>query len=310
MASSDSLSGIGFSPLGNVGLGLTGQYGSYDAYMPSMLGMGYGMGMNSSIFPMGGLYGMYNPGYMAKMYQDVEASQAIHTGNMHQILLDNEVRAHKETNTAAVKKMLTDSDIQQRMSTLYEKVITGDQDGICQEFDRLQNYVLNTYKAEFKASGNDPLTSATRHIEAVYSQMASVWAGDGRAHNLMDDIKYYGENSFKNGFMQGFKKGHNSRYVDETLNHCFGLRIQNKESKDLRQDLGNGIGRTASVLEKGAYGSAIAVGATGIALGLGKAFSFGKLPWLKCMGKAAPIAAVVGLGAGMLADIFWQVSKD
>ena len=67
------------------------------------------------------------------------------------------------------------------------------------------------------------------------------------------------------------------------------------------------------VLEKGAYGSAIAVGGTGIALGLGKVFPVfsKKLPsWWKCMGKAAPGAALVGLVAGMIADIFWQVSKD
>ena len=54
-----SIAGIGYSPLGTMGLGMSGQYGSYDAYMPSMMGMGYGMGMMNPMFGMGGMMGAY-----------------------------------------------------------------------------------------------------------------------------------------------------------------------------------------------------------------------------------------------------------
>ena len=108
------ISGIGWNPLGNVGLGMSGQFGSYDAYMPSMYGMTpsmYGMGMNPSIFGMNGMYGMYNPSFMANMYQQVEASQAMHSGNMHELLLNNEVSAHRDTDSALVKKILTNAEL-------------------------------------------------------------------------------------------------------------------------------------------------------------------------------------------------------
>ena len=44
MTTGYGISGIGYSPLGNLGLGSTGSYTSYDMYMPSMMGMNYGMG--------------------------------------------------------------------------------------------------------------------------------------------------------------------------------------------------------------------------------------------------------------------------
>ena len=103
------ISGIGYNPLGNMGLGMSGAYGSYDAYMPSMMGMNYGMGMGMNpSFGMGGMMGAY-PAFMAQMQQvqnQIEASQAEHNSAMHNILLNNEVNAHRETDSALMKKML------------------------------------------------------------------------------------------------------------------------------------------------------------------------------------------------------------
>jgi len=309
-----SIAGIGYGPLGTYGLGMSGQFGSYDAYMPSMYGMQ--MGVNPSIFGMGGMYGMYNPAFMANMYQQVEASQALHSGNMHELLLTNEINAHRHTDSALMKKMLTNGDIQQGVANLYDKVKSGDQDGICQAFDQLKGYVFSTYRDELAARGDkiNPVTSATQYIEAIYGQLASAWSGDGKVHSLRDDIVKYGDSSFQNGFMSGFRKGHHSRYVDETLNHCFDLRIDHKESKDMRQNLGNGFGRVTSVLEKGAIGGGIGVGSAALGIGLLKGINatfaktencISKMPW----GGPLKVLGWLGVAAGVVADICWQAER-
>lgn len=324
-----SIAGIGYGPLGTYGLGMSGQFGSYDAYMPSMYGMSpsmYGMGMNPSIFGMNGMYGMYNPAFMANMYQQVEASQAQHSGNMHEMLLNNEINAHRHTDSALVKKILTNADVQQSAANLYDKVKSGDQDGICQEFDKLRDNILNTYRDEFAAMGDkiNPITSATHYAEHVYGNLATAWAGDGKTHSFRDDVIKYGDSSFQNGFMSGLVRDHHDRYVDETLNHCIDVRIDHKESKDRRQALGNGLGRVASVLAKGAIGGGIGLGAGAIGLGtlkgLDKAFFTHKeiidgvekkvngtklisnIKW----GGPLKFLAAAGIIAGMVADIFWQ----
>ncbi|MBQ7763970.1 hypothetical protein IJ384_01235 [bacterium] len=315
------ISGIGYNPLGTLGLGSTGQYASYDAYMPSMMGMNYGM--NNSVFPMasvngiGGMsginamYGMYNPMFMANMQQQMEASQAIHNNNMHNILLNNEIAAHNHTDKALIQKMLTNGDIKQQIQNLYDKVKEGDQDGICNEFDKLKNFILNNYRDEFAAKGFkiNPSVAATECIEALYGNIISAQNG-GQVHDLRSDIKRYGDGAFENGFNSGFKRGHHGRYVDETLNHCFDLDIDQKGSKDMQQSLANGVGRTASVLQKGAYGAAAGVGAATLGCGLIKFFGspLNLKPFTK-FGKTAWVAAALGAAAGMAADIWWQASN-
>lgn len=309
------ISGIGYNPLGNYGLGMSGQYGSYDSYMPSMMGMNYGMGMNPSAYGMNGMagmngmmgMGMYYPTFMAQQQNQVEQMQLQHAGNMHTQLLNNEVNAHRETDSALMKKMLTNGDIQQGIQNLYNKVREGDQDGVCNEFDKLKNYVYSTYRDELTARGNkiNPSVSATQYIEAIYGQVISAQTG-GEVHDLRSDIKKYGDGSFENGFMTGFRSGHHGRYVDETINHCFGLDIDQKGSKDLKQGVGHGIGRAASALEKGVYGAAIG-GATFAGLNLvGKGIwsLFGsKMPF---KGKFAAIGAGIGAIAGIAGDIIWK----
>ena len=307
------ISGIGYGPLGNVGLGSSGQFSSYDAYMPSMIGMNYGMGMGMNpMFGMGGMLGAY-PQFMAQMQQtqnQIEASQAQHNSAMHQILLQNEVQAHRETDSALVRKMLTNGDIQQGVQNLYNKVREGDQDGICSEFDKLKNYVLNTYRNEFAARGDkiNASVSATQCIEAVYGNIISQQTG--AIHDLRSDIKRYGDASFTNGFLQGFRRDHHSRYIDETLNHCFDLQIDQKGSKDMKQTLGNGVGRTASVLEKGVYGAGAGIAAAGILSGAAKVLSFGIHPFWAALGKMWKPALCIGAIAGAAADIWWQTTDN
>lgn len=303
------ISGIG-NPLGTLGLGAMGTYGSYDSYMPSMLGMG-GMGMNSSIFGMGGMGGMmsYYPQYMTQMQQaqnQMEIMQAQHAGNMHNVLLNNEVMAHRETDSALMSKSLTNGDVKAGIDRLYAKVVEGDQNGICEQFDLLKDAVIRTYSDEFKARG-DKINidqAATRRIEELYANIIS--AQTGKIHNLETDIKRYGDNAFANGFLQGFRKDHHSRYIDETLNHCFGLQIDQKGSKDFKQGIGYYLGLGANSLEKGALGAVGGFTLAGL-VGGGGAKIFGN-SFLKNFGKFGKWGAIAGGLAGVVGGLLWKYS--
>ena len=269
------ISGIGWNPLGNVGLGMSGQFGTYDAYMPSMMGSSYATAMCNPMFAgaMSGMYGMYDPTYYTRMKQEMEKSQAIHASAMHNIMMNNEVNALRETDSGLMQKILTNGDIQTGIHTLHTKVKEGDQDGICAEYDKLLNAVLTTYHKEFKAMGSkiNPATSARQYIEAVYNRVISQQTGQ-RA-DLMSDIKRHGDSSFTNGFMGTFREGHHGRFVDETLNHIYGIQIDQKEHKDMKQKVGGGLGYVGSALEKGAYGAVAGAGAMGLGLATVKGFN-------------------------------------
>ena len=274
MTTGYGITGIGY-PLGNIGLGSTGTYMSYDNYMPSMIGMnpmtaGMGYGMNNSIFGMGGM-GYYNPMFMAQMQQQVEASQIAHAGSMHTAVLNNELKAHRFSDSTLINKILTNGDIQQGVQNLHAKVLEGDQDGICAEFDKLKNYIFVTYKDELKSKGDkiNPSTAVTQIIEVVYGNIISAQNG-GKVADLRSDIKKHGDGAAMNGFMSGLRSGHHERYVDETLNHCFGLEVDQRASKEFKRDFGNGIGRIVSTLEKGVYGAGAAAVITGVGTGLYK----------------------------------------
>lgn len=321
MAPGYDISQIGYSPLGTMGLGSTGAYGSYDYLMPSTYGMGMGMGMDQSIWNMGGYgmnpafgggYGMmgyFNPAYMAQLQQQVESSQAQHASNMHSQVLANEVAAYQTTDSALMQKILTNGSVQQGVQNLYAKVMEGDQDGICAEIDKLQQYIYDTYAEEFKASGcKNPAKEATQYIEIIYGNIAE--ANTGKQSSLRDDILQHGDNAFLNGFKQGFREGHHERYTAETMNHCFGLDIDNKGSQDFRQDVGKVFGTGASVLEKGAYGAVAGaalytVGGGALSLA-GK--SFGLLKNMKFNVKALGKWAVLAAAAAAVADIVWKIT--
>ena len=304
------ISGIG-NPmgLGTYGLSAPGMYGSYDNYMPSM------MGMNGSIFgasAMNPMMAMYNPAYMTQLQQQIEASQLTHANNMHAGVLGNEVAAHRRSDSALIQKVLTDSDIQYGVQNLYEKVQKGDQKGIREEFDKLKSYVYQTYGSELDDRGDkiNRATSANRVIEIAYSRIISAQNG-GQVANLRDDIVKYGESAFKNGFMQGFRRGHQGQYIDETINHCFGLRINQKEHQDALQGLGELTGRGASVLEKAAYGAGLGaatytIGGGVVSLG-GK--SFNVLKNMKFNPKTMGKFAIVAAGLAAVGDILWQMAE-
>ena len=308
------ITGIGYpmTGLGNLGLSATGSFASYD---------NTALGMNSSLFGMNPMmYGMYNPLYMGKMMAQMETNQVNHASNMHTTLMNNQVQATTETDRAQVSNMITNGSVQQGIMTLRQKVLEGDGQGICLEFDKLKSQIKQTYRDEIAARGAEetPDAAATRILEGLYSQIVS--AQVGQTVTLANDINQYCDGAATVGWKTGFHKGHNGMYKDEVLNHCYGTRIDQKASKDGWKTLMNGLGRFGSVVEKGAIGAVVGTGAYGGIWGLGKLFGglFSKkgskfADWgfkmsKESFGKTLGWAAV----AFMVGDIVWQIcdSKD
>ena len=312
MTTGYGISGIGYplTGLGNYGLGATSQYASYDNYMLGLNGMGGMNGMNGSIFGMNPMYGMYNPLFMGKMYAQMEQNQLAHASNMHSNLLNNQVRATAETNRAQINTMLVDASIQRGIDNLRQKVVEGDQDGICQEFDKLKNQVYKTYGDEILARGTEesPSAAATRMIENFYGSIVSAQVGE--PVNLRTDIEKYGKGAGSTGFMQGLRKGHHRRYVDETLYHCFGTQIDNKGSKDFSRNLGRVGGGIASFVEKGVVGLGIGSGlyALGIGITKGLAALIGQGSHIKWNNKWLGGIAAAGAVIGMVGDVIWGIA--
>ena len=296
------ISGIGYplAGLGDYGLGTNSTYGNYDNYMLGMNGMGYManpamMGMNGSLFG----YGGYNPMFMGQLMSQMEKNQANHAADMHTLLLNNQTRAHRETDTSLIDMVMTNASVQKGVKDLAEKVREGDQDGICLEFDKLRKQIYKTYGDEIRARGSEenPYEAATQLIDVLYTQIVTAQNG-GATADLEQDIKKYGDKAFKNGFKQGHRKGHHDRYVDETIQHCYGRRIDEKESKDRAQTVGKVAGRIVNGLEWGAAGAAL--GATGYGIKYLITKTFDK----KSFGKWSLVAGLAGIGA----DILWKLA--
>lgn len=312
------ITGIGYpSMLGNYGLVGSTAYGSYDAYMPSMMGMnGSLFGTNAMMNPM--MMGMYNPMYMGQLMQGYEASQVDHAANMHSKITNNGVKAYGETDSALVQKIATNGDVQQGIKNLHTKVREGDQDGICKEFDKLKQYILTTYQDELAARGNkiNPLTTTVQIIDSIYSNVVTAQNqanGSNEVASLEADIKKYGDGHLMNGFMSGFRSGHHEKYVDETLQHCYGYDIDRQSGKEVGQTITKGVGTVASVVEKGVYGCAIGGGTYALGAGISKGIAAlcGKGSAIKFSSSWLGWAAAIGAVAGIAADIWWQCTdKD
>ena len=323
MTTGYGISGIGYplTGLGNYGLSPMSQYASYDNYMyamngmggmvnPSLLGMNAGYGTNAGYGMNPMAYGMYNPIFMGQLMSQMEQNQLAHANIMHQNMLNYEVQATTDTDRALVSKMLTNASVQRGIDNLRQKVLEGDQDGICNEFDALREQIYRTYKDELTARGSEenPYTAAARLIENLYGSIVS--AQTGQTANLRADIQRYGNGAGATGFMQGFSSGHHDRYVDETLYHCFGLDIDNRGSKDFTQSACRVGGRAASALEKGLIGGGIGAAGYGLTVGASKAaklFGGNGLKFnAKHMGRVGIIAGI----ACLIGDIIWKCTDN
>ena len=153
----------------------------------------------------------------------------------------------------------------------------------------------------------NPEKSVGEIIKRLYEQLIG--------SDLEADIKTYGEGALENGFKQGLNTGHSESYVDETINHCFGRRIEDKGSQDFQQTMGQGLGYTARFVKKGAIGAGVTATAYGLGTGLIKGCGalFGKgdvikfnQKWLKVGGKFAFVGAL----AAAIGDVVWKCTKD
>ena len=302
------VSGIGLDPLG-MGINYFGQYGSYDNYMPSMYGMNPGMmydpsgacgmyGMNG-MNGMYGMYGMMNPAYMVQMQNQAEAMQLQHAGNMHGLMLQNDVRATRETDKALIEKMLTNASVMSLMRNLVYKVQRGELDGVCNEYDKLKDQIYHTYGEEIAARGNkeNPAVAARDMIEELYAQVTSA---NGQPSTLLGDIQRYGESSFVNGYKQAYKPGHDGRYTAEALNHIYGTDISNIEANEGARSFGKVAGRAAHGGKMGLYAGGT-VGAATLITALGATPFSRKAGW--AVAKRAPKIALITAGIAAIADI-------
>ena len=309
----------GISPLGTIGLGSAGAYGSYDAYMPSTYGMGLGYGLDSTMTGYGGYNYMMNPAMMmqyplmmSNMQNQIEASQLIHAGNMHGLMLDNEVQAYEDTDAALFKKISTNGDVQQGVYNLHQKIVEGDQKGISEEYNKLRSYIFNTYRSEFEKKGTtkNAVATANDYIEKIYGQMISSQTNTPRS--LKADLKSFGESAFENGYKQGLHAGHNEQFIDETLNQIYGTRIDERAQKDFNQSLGKTVGYTVRGAKRGVEGAAIGAGATlagaltlkGLASLINKGSSI--KVFSKTTGTIGKWAIAIGAIGAIVGDIIWR----
>ena len=295
----------------------TGTYGSYDQYMPSSMMSGMG-GMN-------GMYGtgMYNMMLeyqlmMQKMQEQQEVNSANHAAHMHEVGVNNKVKAHLETQDADFATLSHDAAMQEGIDSLYKKVKAGDQKGICEEYDKLLNSVYTTFKGKFPANQN-PALVARRQIENMYSAMIS--ANYGGTHDLRSDIEQYGDGAFKNGFMQTFKSGHHNTYIDNTMDHIYGESIDEEGSKKTAQQVGKGIGGLARFGKDVGIGATAGVGLTLLGNGLWKWGKYALTPvgsgstakaafdWAK-FGKKMGRASIIGAAAWCIGDLIWSLSTN
>ena len=228
------ISGIGWNPLGNVGLGMTGAYGSYDAYMPSTMGMNYGMGMMNPMSSMGGMMGGMMgayPTFMAQM-QNVqnmlEKNQAQHSSAMHHILHENQYNAAKRTHEYTIAGMIPDADLEEGIGRLISMRNSNNWDGFCTEYRNLKEGLSHRYADELARMGDkiNPSKVLNNIINNAYGRYHH--GQTGQTVYLDDDVKNNAYSPFMSGFMQAYRPGSSERYSDEVLNYCLGHEIDQK----------------------------------------------------------------------------------
>lgn len=298
--------------LGAYGLGGSGMYGSYGSYAdPTMMGAysPYGMGM--------GMMSMY-PTYMKQMtqaQQDIEKMQLSHNADIHRLKLEHNTDEYRAHDQNIFEKAMVDTGVNLGIENLSKKIKEGDQDGICQEFDRLKQTIYTKYRDYFNANQNNlnPSDSVTQFIEILYGKIRT--AQEGKTVDLRSDIEKYGESSFEHGFWKNLHgKDYHDKYTEETLSYIYGTNIDNKSGKDRMQKIGAKAESIAEYVASPFVGYAAGVGAAATIAGMGKLFVpmpkavTGKISFnaLKNMGKTA---GLIGAAAALLGDIWWQNSR-
>ena len=326
-------SAIGTNPIGSYGLDVGNGYGSYgDPMMTGMMpGMGgmyggmsgmyggmsspYGMGM-ASPYGMGmmgglGMMGMMSPQYIQQMgqaqqallqlQQQNEVSQLNHATDMHKLIQNADVQNLSIHERTIFEKAMTDGDIKNGIRNLCDVIRTGDQDAICEEYDKLKQYIYTKYADYIESNGGkmDVQSSVNDLISLLYGQICS--AQSGEICDLRTDIKNYGESPFAHGFNSCFlgNSGHNEKYTEETLSYLYGTRINDKGSKSRAQKFGRWTAKGTEFLGSAAVGAGVGAGI----FAAGKAIA-GNMPGKL---KAWVLGGAAAIG---LVDTIWQLSRD
>lgn len=296
-----SIQSIG-SPFGNYGLG---GYNAYSPYYPSF-GMGMTPGLTAGIGMMPGMtpgmmttmpgMGVYSTESMMKMQQewqksqqqlmidmqkgqfglqrDMAVAQLQHDQEMHDLTKDYQLSNQRKSFHTDIQQSLTTGSIESAVENLYHKIREGDGEGVVEEFQKAKDAVYRICGSDLTVNGVKTNYDAEviRIIKDKYAAYAT--SIDGAAADIESDIKEYCEGAGKNGFMQGWHEDHSELYAEEIVEKCFGRRVDNKGSKDFRQEVGKWTGTGTHLLGVGLGGGAAAGGAlASIGLGLSKIFT-------------------------------------
>ena len=332
--------GQSISPLGNIGLGSTGAYSSYDPLMMSMMGSYGGYGMNPAAMMTGGygagmmnpMMGMYGGSFVAqqmeamkeiyKMQEDLEKQRLEHATEMHKQQQLAEVTNLSSHDQAFFLKAMKDGYIQQGIREIYDAIRNGNQDYVVQKFYELKQGILNNPEySEYlndKKGGINSKENINNYIRLLYSEIAGGYTPGAPKPDLIDDIKTYGENPFWHGFNKTWlgNSGHNKLNAEEALNQMFGTGINDKGSKEKAEWLGCWGARAGETAAAGAAGFLGGATALGIAKFLIPEIVTKHIPtgvatnsfvkWgtkFKTWGK-------IGLIGAIIADVAWQMARD
>lgn len=287
MTTGYGINGIGYSPLGNLGLGSTGTFASYDYCMPSSMGM-YGMGNMGTVPGMYGAYNYMNPEQMTQMNQRIEVSHLDHASNMHGNVKKMQVENQLQSTDALAANMINDGGLQLKVTEMKSKINNGDLQGAVNLYKELEGLVYNRFKSVIAGRGEEI------SVQVEVKNIIDNYYYSTNGTQLRADIEQCGESGYKNGFRQIWEKGHSKLTIKQALHQIYGDRIDGAANEKAEQLIGKAGGLVASAGEGLGYGG-LATGVAGTLLNVGSLLLKGKpaFEWSKVW-KATRCGAVVG----------------
>ena len=268
MTTGYGINGIGYSPLGNLGLGSTGTFASYDYCMPSSMGM-YGMGNMGAVPGMYGMYNYMNPEQMTQMGQRIETSQLAHASSMHGNVKTMQVTNQLQSTDAVAAGMINDGGLLLKVSEMKSKINNGDLHGAVGIYKELKELVYNRFKDELASRGDEI------SVQVELRNIIDNYYYDTNGTQLRADIEQCGESGYKNGFRQIWEKGHSKLTIKQALHQIYGDRIDGAANEKTEQVIGKAGGLVASAVEGAGYGG-LAAGVAGTLLNVGSLLLTGR----------------------------------
>ena len=268
MTTGYGINGIGYSPLGNLGLGSTGTFASYDYCMPSSMGM-YGMGNMGAVPGMYGAYNYMNPEQMTQMNQRIEVSHLDHASNMHGNVKKMQVENQLQSTDALAANMINDGGLTLKVTEMKSKINNGDLQGAVNLYKELEGLVYNRFKGEIAGRGEEI------SVQVEVRNIIENYYYNTNKTNLRADIEQCGESGYKNGFRQIWEKGHSKLTIKQALHQIYGDRIDGAANEKTEQVIGKAGGLVASAVEGAGYGG-LAFGVAGTLLNVASLLLRGK----------------------------------